>query len=127
MGDHIQAMHIPISTKNIGIPSQFEYKKTLIFRIEHFIRRLRWFCLSIGPPFFHPIFYHKSNEKSNDTNTSQKTQNLDESLHEDEDTEFEGKQNFVFKSEKSPPVIKELIYFEEQLYKLARNLQFRKI
>ena len=24
MGEHIQTMHIPISTKNIGIPSQFE-------------------------------------------------------------------------------------------------------
>ena len=57
MDEYIQNRHIPISTKNIGIPSQFEYRQALIFRIEDFIRRLRWFCLVIGAPYFNPVIY----------------------------------------------------------------------
>ena len=40
---------------------------------------------------------------------------------------FEKQQYYGFKSENSPPVIKELIRFEEELYKLSRNIKFRKI
>ena len=100
-------MHIPISTKNIGIPSQFEYKKNLTFRIEDFIKRLRWHCLFIGAPYFHPVIYDKpSNEKPQDTQCSQ-------NVSQEDIPQFEERQWYGFKSENSPPVIKELIKFEE--------------
>ena len=50
-----------------------------------------------------------------------------EEKNEDETPEFETQQSYGFKSENSPPVIKELIRFEEELYKLSRNIKFRKI
>jgi hypothetical protein len=130
MGEHIQPMHIPISMKNIGIPSEFQYQKALVFRIEDFIRRLRWHCLFIGPPTFNPVLYENSASQSTQANSL--SQNVSNSLpqhsqSDDEIPEFEKQQLYGFKSENSPLVIKELIRFEKESYKLSRNIKFRKI
>ena len=49
MGEYVQPLNVQISMKNIGVRTNMEYQKALIFRIEDFIRRLRWHCLFIGP------------------------------------------------------------------------------
>ena len=110
--------------KNIGIPTKFEYQKALIFRIEDFIRRLRWYCFHIGPPMFNPILYDKNSKNSPTQSEQTNSQTPNEN---DETFEFEKQQSYGFKSENAPPVIKELIRFEEELYKLSRNIKFRKI
>ena len=124
MGENIQPLHLPISKKNIGIPSQFEYQKALIYRIEDFIRRLRWKCFFIGAPTFNPVMYENPPKSQIDT-SSQSSQLNDE--QQEIHPEFEERQWYGFKSEKSPPVIKELVRFEEELYKLARRIKFRKV
>ena len=130
MGEHIQTMNIPISMKNIGIPTEFQYQKSLVFRIEDFIRRLRWRCLFIGAPTFHPILYENSvpqNMQDNSQSQNKPNPSSQNPQPEEETPEFEKQQVYGFKSENSPPVIKELVQFEEELYKLARNIKFRKI
>ena len=64
MEEKIEPMHIPISLKNNGIPSKFEYQKALIYRMEDFIKRLRWKCYFIGPPTFNAITFNKSQENA---------------------------------------------------------------
>ena len=124
MNDKIQPMNINISLKNIGIPPKFEYQKMLIYRIEDFIKRLRWFCFYIGPPFFNIVLFNKP--------PSQSTQNFDTQPRTQNDTqnespEFQNRQRNGFKSETTPPAIKELIFFENELYKLVRSVKFRKV
>ena len=79
-----------------------------------------------SPPTFNPVVYNNSSPNSQ-TNTkdmsSQCAQNQDEAAT----PEFEKKEWHGFKTENSPPVIKELVRFEEELYKMARNIKFRKI
>ena len=125
MGEHIQPMHIPISMKNIGIPSEIEYQKALVFRIEDFIRKFRWHCFFIGPPVFNPVMFNKNSQCAPTQNSQPTVQSQDKC--EDETPEFEKQQWYGFKSENSPTVIKELIRFEEELYKLSRSIKFRKI
>ena len=119
MDEDIQPLHLPISMKNIGIPTEFQYLKALVFRIEDFIKRLRWHCFFIGPPLFNPIVYEKDSPQNSQEDVPSQSQNENE-IHEKQ-------QWYGFKSENTPPVIKELIRFEEELYKLARNIKFRKI
>ena len=127
MEDIIQPMHLPISLKDIGIPSKFEYQKTLIYRIEDFIKRLRWKCYFIGPPTFNAIMYDKTSEKESQCTQENFTQCQTQVDPQNEIPEFEERQWYGFKSENTPPVIKELIRFENELYKLVRKLKFRKV
>ena len=125
MNDNIESLHVPFSMKNIGIPSRQKYLKMLIYRIEDFIRRLRWHCFFIGPPTFNIINYKNENQKQQQNSTTKPDENDDNETFDN--FEFEDKQWYGFKSEKTPPVIKELVEFEDDLYKLARNINFRKI
>ena len=125
MDENIQPMNVPISLKNIGIPSKFDYQKALIYRIEDFIKRLRWKCYFIGPPTFNTIKFSKPYE-----NTQSSQENDTHEITSDpqnEPPEFEERQWFGFKTENTPPVFKELIRFENELYKMARKVKFRKV
>ena len=122
MDENIQAMNLNMSMKNIEIPSKFEYQKAFIYRIEDFIKRLRWHCYFIGPPNFNTVIFDK-----NDENPSSQCAHSTNTPPESELPEFEKQQWYGFKTENTPPVIKELITFENELYKLLRNLKFRKV
>ena len=104
MNDNIEAMHIPFSMKNIGIPSKSKYLKTLIYRISDFIRRLRWHYYFIGPPTFNVINYNKNENKANSNRQSDKPQNDEDNDNDTFDFEFENKRWYGFKSEKTPPL-----------------------
>ena len=79
------------SLKNIPTTNKNTYLKTMISKLEHFIKRLRWKAF-----FF--------------------DQNLDETADNCE--------TFGFKSEKSPPQHDDLIAFENDLYKMIKNIKF---
>ena len=102
----IQPMHLPISLKTIGIPSRFEYKKAIIYRIEDFIKRLRWKCFFIGPPTFNAVTFTKSNNENTGSTQNNDTQSEPTLDSQNETPEFENCQWYGFKSENTPPVIK---------------------
>ena len=83
------------SMKNIPIPSKNAYSKNLIFKLESFIKRIRWKA----------YFFENSNE-INETTTAT---------------------NFGFKSVKTPPKNEHLNAFENDLYDLVRNIEFKRI
>ena len=80
MDENIQHLHLPIFMKNINIPTEFEYQKALVFRIDDFIKRLRWHCLFIGAPTFNPVMYEKTQEKVSSQNLYEKC--LSQTQHE---------------------------------------------
>ena len=79
--------------KNVHIPSKNAYLKNLTFRLEIFIKRIRW----------KEYFFEKSDEIDDAT-----TVNI-----------------FLFKSVLTPPKNEHINVFEEQLYDLARNIEFK--
>ena len=84
------------SVKNIPIPSNANYKKKFLIQLESFIRRLRWKAF---------YFDHKDCNADLQSNKSE---------------------SYGFKSERCPPQHKCLTGFEDDLYELAKNLEFRK-
>ena len=88
--DGVNRVPIDYSLKSIPIPSKAAYKKVLISKIEHLLKRMRW-----------KAFYflkHMPNE-------------------EDEDDADDEK--FGFRTRRCPPVIEELKPFESDLLRLA--------
>ena len=83
------------SMKNIPIPSKNAYLKNLIFKLESFIKRIRWKA----------YFFENSNEINETTTTT----------------------IFGFKSVKTPPKNEHLSAFENDLYDLVRNIEFKTI
>ena len=78
--------------KNIPIPSKNAYLKNLIFKLESFIKRIRWKAYFLDKP-----------NKIDDAATIN---------------------NFGFKSVLTPP--KHFNAFEEDLYNLVRNIEFKR-
>jgi len=80
------------SLKNIPLPSKQSYIKSMIGKMQSFIKRMRWRAL----------FFDNPSETENVTN-----------------------RNYGFRSEKTPPQNKELLQFENDLYSMIKNLQWR--
>ena len=95
---NMEKFNFGYSMKNIPIPSEREYKMQLTEKIEAVIRRMRWKV----------IFCSAKEEK------------------EDEDIEPERK-TYGLKSPKTPPVVKELSAFEDDLWKIVTRLKFRRV
>ena len=93
----MEKINFGYSMKNIPIPPKNSYLKALIDKTESFLTRLRWKA----------IFF--LNKKDN------KEEKEEENLPND---------SYNFKSEKVPPKVKELISFEEDVYKLISNIKF---
>ena len=94
------------SLKNIPLPTKSAYINALIPKVTSFIQRLRWRAF---------IFLEKNKKKA--------SRNSDE----DTDDENEGrKETFGFPTSKSAPPVRALSEFENDLYDLISNLQFRK-
>ena len=83
------------SMKNIPIPSKNANLKNLVFKLESFIKRIRW----------KTYFFENSNE-INETTTAT---------------------NIRFISVKTPPKNEHLSAFENDLYDLVRNIEFKRI
>ena len=71
--------------------------------------------------------YGKPSEKESQCTQGDFTQCQIQVDPHNETPEFEERQWYGFKFEITPPVIKELIRFENELYKMARKLKFRKL
>ena len=96
------------STKNIPIPNNDTYLKLLIDKTSNFIRRLRW----------RAFYFLKSQEDSfrNDSTDDSR---------EEEPAKVD-RPNFGFKSENSPPSIREISDFEKDMWNLVENIKFNK-
>ena len=44
--ESMEKINIDHSMKNVPIPPENEYKKVLVIKIEHFLRRFRWWLRS---------------------------------------------------------------------------------
>ena len=86
--------------KNCSIPNPESYKKCLIYRTEHFIRRLGWRVL---------FFLQKKNDESSDS---------------DSDSDTPPTNYYGFPSPISPPVVPELASFETDLWRLVDSVNF---
>ena len=95
----LEKVNFGYSLKNIPIHSNKAYLKSIVEKLESFISRLRWKV----------FFYLKEREKPEN-----------ESSKENKPTE-----NFGFKSENALPASKDLKQFENDLYDLVKNIQFR--
>ena len=87
----MKKLHINQSLKDIPLPSQMQYQKMLVSKVESFIGRLRWKLFNINNP----------------GTTS--------------------KQTYGFKTTNPPPQQDELKSFEEDMFALAKNIQFRQV
>ena len=99
----MNAKNFEYSLKNIPSPSKSAYLKTLIDKVEHFIKRLRWKA----------FFFDR------DTNNSDESANDSDSSSEEEQTNTYG-----FKTPKTPPKKLHLKAFEEDLYTLIKKIDF---
>ena len=89
---------VDYSHKNIPIPGRDQYMKQLIDKTEYFLKKLRWKVI---------LFNQKQNKNIVPCSDSDR-----------EDTAHKGQFNFGFKSEKTPPPVKELISFESDVFNL---------
>ena len=81
--------NFPHSLKNIPLPSQMQYRRTLVSSIEKFVTRLRWDLI------------HRKNKTDGHTHN-----------------------NYGFKTTAKPDLQHELAAFEDDLYLLAKNVEF---
>ena len=91
----MERVNFNYSMKNIPIPSKNAYLKNLIFKLESFIKRIRWKAYFFDKP-----------DKIDDAATVN---------------------NFGFKSVLTPPKNEHLNAFEEDLYELVRNIEFKRV
>ena len=100
------------SMKNIPIPSEEEYIKILVIKIEYFIRRLRWFILHVNKSLSLGLLKHNPTPDSQELNN-----NIDDFAMP----------KFGFKCEGKPPFIPDLCDFERDLLNIPKSLKFRNI
>ena len=81
--------NFPHSLKNIPLPSQMQYRRTLVSSMEKFVTRLRWDLI------------HRKNKTDGHTHN-----------------------NYGFKTTAKPDLQHELAAFEDDLYLLAKNVEF---
>ena len=83
-------LNLTYAEKSIGLHSEHVIKRTLIFRTEQVLSRMRWKLWHIRNP-----------------------------------TNNESKEKFGFRTTDSPPVMDELIRFEEDVLNLMKNVKFK--
>ena len=93
----MDAINFGYSLKNIPIPSKDSYLKCLMEKVESLIKRMRW-----------KAYFYETNQSANQD---------DEILND----------NFGLKSEKCPPANKHLTQFEDGLYDMVKNINFKEI
>ena len=98
MTDHPKRMNLGYSLKNIPIPTDKEYTKRLIEKVESVIKRMRW----------RAFFFLKGMD---DTEPTDESDNL----------------RFGFKSKRCPPKVEELCAFEADLASMIENIVFRPV
>ena len=108
----MESKTLEYSTSNIPLSNKNTYIKDLIHKTEHFVRRLRW-------KVFH--FLNKSSEKENQSNDKENKAKNKENNTNDE----ENKSNFGFRSKASPPKNALIYEFENDLYDLIQNVEFK--
>ena len=107
--------NLQYSLKNIPIPKDNAYLKSLIDKTEHFIKRIRWKA----------FFYDRDNPVRDPDATE-----VDDSEPEDDGSETSSSdeeelhRNFGFKSPRTPPWNRLLKPFEDDLYTLIHNIKF---
>ena len=121
---------IPYSTKNIPIPKPNTYLKQLIDKTENFLKRLRWralyFLQDMAASETNRTVLPRTNPSPFRTKHSDKTDSQRDEVSDSDtdDSEQSIKMNYGFKSENTPPPIKELAYFERDVWDLVENIKF---
>ena len=95
------------SIKNIPIPDEVSYLKSLIFRTEDFLKRMRWRAL---------FFLKRQEEMKKDRVHS-------DAIDNDEDLSINN-EKYGFRSSKVPPQIKELNDFEQEIWNMVEGVTF---
>ena len=93
----MERINFDYSLKNIPIPSNQSYLKTMIEKVEAFIKRIRW------KAYFFESYNNESSQNDQDSSST----------------------NFGFKSQATPPQNKHLNAFENDLYEMVRSIEFR--
>ena len=102
-------INIPYSLKNIPLYSKNSYLNALVPKVTDFIQRLRWRA---------HIFIQRNKKKRN--------KNSENEYEEEEQQEHERRDDkFGFRTTKSAPPVPALSGFENDLYHLISNLQFK--
>ena len=92
----MEKLDINYSLKNIPIPNNESYLKSLMKKIEEFLTRMRW-----------KAFFFEKGE------------------NEDDNDENEVLNNYGFKSEKTPPQNMDLLAFENDLFGMVTDITFK--
>ena len=95
----MNAKNFEYSLKNIPSPSKAAYLKSLIDKVEHFLKRMRWKAF-----FF---------DKEPDLSSSSDSESNEEPVY-----------NYGFKTPRTPTKSIHLMAFEEDIYKLVQNIKF---
>ena len=104
------------SLKNIPIPTKTTYKKSLIDKIESFIKRLRWKA--------HFFLQNSEGAENSTENQGQSTKNSTE--NQETSAQNKDKNKFGFKTKNTPPQIAEMAQFEDDLFAIVNDLKFKK-
>ena len=97
----LQRRNLGYSLKNIPIPSKSTYKKILLVQVEKLVKRFRWTV----------HFFNKHQEENK----------------KEEEEDKEDQELFGFKSSRTPQQQPELADFEEDIYRLIRNIKYRQV
>ena len=114
---NMEKLHLDHSLKNIPIPTEKEYTKFLVIKIEHFLRRLRW----------RMIFILDSIAKAENASRIVEDTVVDEAKPVMDETSSEPFSNFGFKSESKPRFVPELAAFEKDLLNIPKILEFENV
>ena len=93
----MEKLNLGYSLKNIPTPDKISYKLRLLEKIEIFIKKMRW----------RAVFFINNNKKA--------TEDYKEAF------------GYGLKSGRSPPQVKDLIEFEDDLVRIVKELKFRKV
>ena len=93
----MERINFDYSLKNIPIPSNQSYLKTMIEKVEAFIKRIRWKA----------YFFELNNNGSS------------------QNDQYSSSSNFGFKSQTTPPQNNHLNAFENDMYEMVRSIEFR--
>ena len=99
--------NITYSLKNIPLPTKSTYLNLLIPKVTSFIQRLRW----------RTFFFIRSTKNKNKENCNTTENNIEE--------EEQTNDTFGFNTTKSAPPLPALAPFENDLYALISNLEFK--
>ena len=103
---NMESINFRYSMKNVLLATKNQYKYKLIEKVEIVLKRMRWKAL----------FFDNTNDNNNTNNTNTNTQNSNQNPRK-----------FTFKSRNCPPQMPGMKEFEEDVYNMVKNINFKKV